>query len=332
MDVQALGCDFFAFSGHKVFGPTGVGVLYGRAELLERMPPWQGGGDMIATVTLERSTWARAARQLRGRHADDRRGHGVGRRARVRGVDRTSGHRRVGRGAPGLRHRAGARARRLPDHRHRPAKASVLSFVVDGVHPHDVGAVLDDDGIAIRAGHHCAQPVMQRFGVPATARASFAFYNTRDEIDALVRSLRRVRDGVRLMSSLSELYQNVILEHNRSPRNYRAMEDADRQAEGNNPLCGDQVTVWVRMDGDLIGDVSFQGAGCAISKASASLMTGAVKGKTRAEAEAMFERSTGWSRGRCDPSEAETLGEARRVLGGVGVSDARQMRQPFVAH
>ena len=111
------------------------------------------------------------------------------------------------------------------------------------------------------------------------------------------------------MSSLSELYQNVILEHNRSPRNYRAMADADRKADGHNPLCGDEVTVWVRMDGDVIGDVSFQGAGCAISKASASLMTGAVKGKRRDEAEALFERFHRLVTGTLPAAEAETLGK-----------------------
>jgi nitrogen fixation NifU-like protein len=111
------------------------------------------------------------------------------------------------------------------------------------------------------------------------------------------------------MSSLSELYQNVILEHNRSPRNYRAMPDADRKADGHNPLCGDQVTVWVRLDGDLIGDVSFQGAGCAISKASASLMTGAVKGKSRAEVEGLFSRFHRLVTGSLPPAESETLGK-----------------------
>ena len=111
------------------------------------------------------------------------------------------------------------------------------------------------------------------------------------------------------MAGLSELYQNVILEHNRSPRNFRALDDADGKAEGYNPLCGDQVTVWVRMDGDVIGDVSFQGAGCAISKASASLMTGAVKGKTRAEAEALFERFHRLVTGGLPPGEAESLGK-----------------------
>jgi nitrogen fixation protein NifU and related proteins len=111
------------------------------------------------------------------------------------------------------------------------------------------------------------------------------------------------------MSSLSELYQNVILEHNRSPRNYRAMEDADRKAEGHNPMCGDQLTVWVRMDGDVIGDVSFRGAGCAISKASASLMTAAVKGKTRDQAEALFERFHRLVTGTLPAGESETLGK-----------------------
>jgi len=111
------------------------------------------------------------------------------------------------------------------------------------------------------------------------------------------------------MSSLSELYQNVILEHNRSPRNYRVMDDADRKADGHNPLCGDQVTVWVRMDGDVIGDVSFRGAGCAISKASASLMTGAVKGKSREEAEHLFERFHQLVTGTLPPGESETLGK-----------------------
>ena len=111
------------------------------------------------------------------------------------------------------------------------------------------------------------------------------------------------------MSSLSELYQNVILEHNRSPRNYRAMEDADRKAEGHNPMCGDQLTVWVRMDGDVIGDVSFRGAGCAISKASASLMTAAVRGKTREQAEALFERFHRLVTGTLPAGESETLGK-----------------------
>jgi len=124
------------------------------------------------------------------------------------------------------------------------------------------------------------------------------------------------------MSSLSELYQNVILEHNRSPRNYRVMDDADRKADGHNPLCGDQVTVWVRMDGDVIGDVSFRGAGCAISKASASLMTGAVKGKSREETEKLFERFHQLVTGTLPPGESETLGKLA-VFSGVSAFPVR---------
>ena len=193
VDVQDLDCDFFACSGHKIYGPTGVGVLYGREELLEQMPPWQGGGDMIASVTLERSTWAAVPAKFEA---------GTPMIAEVMGLAaalayvESVGLPAIAAWEEELLVLATARVSEMPGvriigtARH---KASVLSFVVDGVHPHDVGAVLDDDGIAIRTGHHCAQPVMNRMGVPATARASFAFYNTPAEVDALVRGLERVR-------------------------------------------------------------------------------------------------------------------------------------------
>ena len=193
VDVQALDCDFFAFSGHKVYGPTGVGVLYGRAALLERMPPWQGGGDMIEAVTLEASTFAPPPARFEA---------GTPKIAQVIGLGAAldyvaaMGLAPIGAREDELLAYATDRVsglegiRLIGTARH---KAAVLSFVVEGVHPHDVAAVLDDEGVAIRAGHHCAQPVMSRFGVPATVRASFAFYNTREEIDALIRGLGRVR-------------------------------------------------------------------------------------------------------------------------------------------
>ncbi len=193
VDVQAIGCDFFAFSGHKVFGPTGVGALYGRAELLEGMPPWQGGGDMIESVTLEHSTWARPPARFEAGTPMIAEVIGLG--AALDYVE-TIGHAPIGTWEEELLAYATERFRGLDGVRlvgTAREKASVLSFLVEGVHPHDVGAVLDDDGIAIRAGHHCAQPVMRRLGIPATARASFAFYNTRDEVDALVRGVERVR-------------------------------------------------------------------------------------------------------------------------------------------
>jgi cysteine desulfurase/selenocysteine lyase len=193
IDVQALDCDFYAFSGHKVFGPTGVGVLYGREALLERMPPWQGGGDMIETVTLERSTFAGPPARFEAGTPMIAEVIGLG--AALEYVERV-GLPAIGAWEEDLLAVATDRVGALEGVRligTAREKVGVLSFVVEGVHPHDVGAVLDDEGVAIRAGHHCAQPVMQRLGVPATARASFAFYNTREEVDALVRGLRRVR-------------------------------------------------------------------------------------------------------------------------------------------
>jgi cysteine desulfurase/selenocysteine lyase len=192
VDVQELDCDFYVFSGHKVLGPTGVGVLYGKEVLLDRMPPYQGGGDMISTVTLERSTWAPLPSKFEAGTPMIAQVMGLGAAlsylAKL-GLDATSAWEQhlltyatqcVTR-VPGLRVIGTARD-----------KASVLSFVMEGVHPHDIGTILDDEGIAIRVGHHCAQPVMQRFGIPATARASFAFYNTRHEVDALTSGLLRV--------------------------------------------------------------------------------------------------------------------------------------------
>jgi cysteine desulfurase / selenocysteine lyase len=193
VDVQDLDCDFFAFSGHKVYGPTGVGVLYGKASLLERMPPHQGGGDMIATVTVERSTWAPVPAKFEA---------GTPMIAEVIGLgaalDYVSGvgQRQIAEWEHQLLSMATERLRDIPGLRFigtAREKASVLGFVLEGVHPHDVGTILDDEGIAIRAGHHCAQPVMQHFGIPGTARISFAFYNTMSEIDSVAAALGRVR-------------------------------------------------------------------------------------------------------------------------------------------
>jgi cysteine desulfurase / selenocysteine lyase len=193
VDVQAIGCDFYAFSGHKLFGPTGIGVLYGRAALLERMPPWQGGGDMIESVTLEQTTFAPPPARFEAGTPAIAEVIGLG--AALDYVE-TVGRAAIGAWEEELLAYATEQLRELDGVRligTAREKVGVLSFAIDGVHPHDVGAVLDDEGIAIRAGHHCAQPVMLRFGVPATARASFAFYNTREEVDALVRAVGRVR-------------------------------------------------------------------------------------------------------------------------------------------
>ena len=194
VDVQALGCDFYAFSGHKLFGPTGIGVLYGKTELLEEMPPWQGGGDMISSVTFEKTTWNKLPYKFEAGTPDIAGAVGLGAALDyLESVGREAvaahEHDLLSYGTAALREVPGLRLIGTAKE-----KAAVLSFVLGDIHPHDVGTVLDREGIAIRTGHHCAQPLMQRFGVTATARASLALYNRREDIDALVRGLHRVRE------------------------------------------------------------------------------------------------------------------------------------------
>ena len=194
VDVQALDCDFYVCTGHKLYGPTGIGVLYGRETLLEQMPPYQGGGDMIRSVTFEKTTYADLPYKFEAGTPHIAGAIGLG-----AAVDYISS---VGFG-PIQAHEADllaygtAALAEVPGLRFigtAVRKASILSFVMKGAHPHDVGTIVDTEGVAIRTGHHCTQPIMERFGVPATARASVAMYNTRDEIDALVRALHRVRE------------------------------------------------------------------------------------------------------------------------------------------
>lgn len=193
VDVQALGADFYVATGHKLYGPTGMGVLYGREARLDAMPPYQGGGDMIASVTFEKSTWNALPYKFEAGtpHIEGAVALGTAVRfIRRVGFDWIAAHERdllayateAVAAVPGVRLVGTA-----------PDKASILSFVMDDVHPHDIGTVVDRAGVAIRTGHHCAQPVMARFGVPATARASFAMYNTREDVDQLVPALHDVR-------------------------------------------------------------------------------------------------------------------------------------------
>jgi cysteine desulfurase/selenocysteine lyase len=192
VDVRELDCDFYAFSGHKVFGPTGIGVLYGRAPLLESMPPYQGGGDMIKAVTFAKTVYNDLPYKFEAGTPHISGVIGLGAALDYLddvGLDRVTAYEHE------LLVHATDALSAIPAVRiigTAKEKASVVSFVVDGVHAHDIGTVLDHEGIAIRAGHHCAMPVMERFGVPATARASLAFYNTRAEVDALVRGIHKV--------------------------------------------------------------------------------------------------------------------------------------------
>jgi len=193
VDVQDLDCDFFAFSGHKLYGPTGVGVLYGKEEFLDRMPPYQGGGDMISVVTLEKSTWAPLPSKFEAGTPMIAEVIGLG--AAIKYVE-SLGCETIAEWEQQLLSFATERVSQISGLRiigTAKEKAGVLGFVLDGLHPHDIGTILDDEGIAIRAGHHCAQPVMQHFGISGTARASFGLYNTPEEIEALAVALGRVR-------------------------------------------------------------------------------------------------------------------------------------------
>jgi cysteine desulfurase / selenocysteine lyase len=192
VDVRALDCDFYAFSGHKVYGPTGIGVLYAKQALLEAMPPYQGGGDMILSVSFEKTTYNALPYKFEAGTPNIEGVVGLAAAldyVGALGLDNIAAHEND------LLHYANACLREIPGLRligTAREKASVVSFVLEGVHPHDIGTILDQEGIAIRTGHHCAQPLMMRFNVPATGRASFGLYNTREEIDALAAGLRKV--------------------------------------------------------------------------------------------------------------------------------------------
>jgi cysteine desulfurase / selenocysteine lyase len=194
VDVQAIGCDFYTFSGHKMYGPTGTGALFGRRELLDAMPPYQGGGDMIASVTFEKTTYNSLPYKFEAGTPNIADAIGLGEAVRYLngvGLERIAAYEhdlldyatRAVSKVHGVRLIGTAKQ-----------KASVLSFVVEGIHAHDLGTILDREGVAVRAGHHCAQPVMDFFGVPATARASLAFYNTREEVDRLVDAIGKAKE------------------------------------------------------------------------------------------------------------------------------------------
>src|SRR3989441_3249354 len=194
IDVQQLDCDFYTLSGHKLFGPTGIGVLYGKTALLDAMPPYEGGGDMIASVTFEKTTYNVLPHKFEAGTANIAGtiafGAAIDYVSEI-GLDEIASYEHellaygteALSGIPGLRLIGTAKE-----------KASVLSFIIEGIHPHDIGTILDREGIAIRTGHHCAMPVMDRFGVPATSRASLAFYNTKEEIDALVAGIYKAKE------------------------------------------------------------------------------------------------------------------------------------------
>ncbi|MGA7837140.1 MAG: cysteine desulfurase [Ignavibacteriaceae bacterium] len=192
VDVQELDCDFFAFSGHKIYGPTGIGILYGKKELLEAMPPYQGGGDMISKVTFEKTTYNELPYKFEAGTPNIADAIGLGKAIdyiKNIGIDKIAGYEKE------LLDYATEKLSEIKGLRiigSAKEKCSVISFVFEDVHPHDIGTFLDFDGVAVRTGHHCTQPVMDRFNIPATTRASFAMYNTKEEVDLLANSLKKI--------------------------------------------------------------------------------------------------------------------------------------------
>jgi cysteine desulfurase/selenocysteine lyase len=194
VDVQALDCDFYTFSSHKMFGPMGVGILYAKAALLEAMPPYQGGGEMISSVTFEKTLYNKLPFKFEAGTPDVSGAIGLGAAIEYMneiGIDRIAEyeHELVSYATQKIPSIPGVHLIGMAQER-----AGVISFVIERIHPHDIGTILDQEGIAIRTGHHCAQPIMQRFGIPATARASFAFYNTKEEVDALAQGILKVKE------------------------------------------------------------------------------------------------------------------------------------------
>ena len=192
--MKELDCDFYAFSGHKLYGPTGIGVLYGKSKLLEKMPPYQGGGEMISSVTFEKTTYNKLPYKFEAGTPSIAGAIGLGSAidfVRQIGMDAITRHEKdlLTYATDKIQEMDGVRIIGTAKE-----KSAILSFVIEGVHPHDVGTILDQEAIAIRAGHHCAMPTMQRFGVPATVRASFALYNTKEEIDSFVAALQKIRE------------------------------------------------------------------------------------------------------------------------------------------
>lgn len=193
VDVQDLDCDFYVFSAHKLCGPTGIGMLYGKAELLEAMQPFKGGGDMIESVTFEKTTYAAIPHKFEAGTPPIAAAIGFGEAIDYLcsiGMDQIAAHEMelLTYATDCINEIKGAKIIGTA-----AQKTAVLSFILDGIHPHDIGTLLNEDGVAVRTGHHCAQPVMQRYNVPATSRASFAFYNTKSEVDALMTGIRNVQ-------------------------------------------------------------------------------------------------------------------------------------------
>jgi cysteine desulfurase/selenocysteine lyase len=287
-----------------MLGPTGTGLLYGKEEILEAMPPYQAGGEMVVSVDFDDATFKRPPHKFEAGTPNIAGVVGLG-----AAIDYLNaiGMERVAEREQELLNYGTPLLESIDEIRilgSATDKGPIWSFWFDDTHAHDIAQILDAEDVAIRAGHHCAQPLMHRFGIEATARASLAFYNTTDEIDAFVEATRKVRE---VTSTKGALYQQTILDHNRNPRNFGEMADATAMAEGNNRLCGDKLSLGIKFNEGKIVDLAFTGSLCAIAKSSASVMTSVLKDKTKQEAMALYERFRKLVTG--DPGEPANLGD-----------------------
>ena len=298
IDVQALGCDFLALSGHKMCGPTGIGALYGKKALLNSLPPWQGGGDMIETVQFEKSTWKPAPYRFEAGTPNIAGAIGLG--AAIDYLE-AIGREAIFEHDARITQYALERLGRIPGLRilGPPAgtpRGAVISFVFGDTHAHDVVTLADAHGLALRGGHHCTQPLMRKLGLVSTARASFYFYNTLAEVDRMAEILAPAAqaatpDAAQAAVSLplGEIYEMVVSDHARHPRNFGELPGPEVvHVHGDNPSCGDTIDLHVQFGPEKVENLKFTGAGCTVCMTSASLMTVKLKGKPRTEAERLM--------------------------------------------
>ena len=310
VDVQALDADFLAFSGHKVFGPMGIGALYGKRRLLEKMPPFLSGGEMIESVTRTGATYAELPYKFEAGTGNA--AGAVGLHAAIRymqsvGFD-TMHERETALVARMMAGMADMPFIHVLGSGNPEEHSGIVTFTVDGVHPHDVSEILAADGVCIRAGHHCAQPLLKHLGYSSTVRASCAFYNTPDEVNRLLDSLKTIRE--RMGYGKQELYNEILTEHNIHPEFKHDLPDANIELEGVNPSCGDDITLKLKVDGDVITDGAFVGDGCAISQASADIMLGMIVGRKKEEALRLGEIFRKMIQGEATAEEIDELEEA----------------------
>jgi cysteine desulfurase/selenocysteine lyase len=321
IDVQALGCDFLVLSGHKMCGPTGIGALYGKLSVLETMPPWQGGGEMIETVHYEKSTWKQPPYRFEAGTPDISGAIGLG--VAIDYIE-AIGRENIFRHDAELTQYAYEQLAAIPGLRVLgpplgTPRGAVLSFVLGDAHAHDVVTMANEHGVALRGGHHCTQPLMRKLGLTSSARASFYFYNTKAEVDRMVAILTpsaSAEASPAFSLPLGEIYEMVVTDHARHPRNFGELAgESVVHVHGDNPSCGDTLDLHVQFGPEKVENVKFTGSGCTVCMTSASLMTLKLKGKPRAEAERLMHLFHDQVSA---PADAE-VGKGPRELGDLNV-------------